>query len=129
MAIVDSLARLAATVLETLHTRLELFSIEVEEEMARYSSYLLWIVVALFCAGIAILLAILLVVVLFWDSHREAVLLSLIGVFAGVALYLAWWLRVSMRNKPRLLAYSLEELKRDTAALRRTSTDTRAHEE
>lgn len=129
MAIVESLARLAATVLETLHTRLELFSVEVEEEMARYSSYLLWIVVALFCAGIAILLAILLIVVLFWDTHREAVLLSLIGVFAGIALYLGWWLRESMRNKPRLLAYSLEELKRDTAALRNTGTSTSKHEE
>jgi uncharacterized membrane protein YqjE len=118
MTIVDSLARLAATVLETLHTRLELISVEVEEEMARYSSYLLWSVVALFCAGIAILLAILLVVVLFWDSHREAVLLSLIGVFAGLALYLGWWLRESLRHKPRLLSYSLEELKRDTATLR-----------
>lgn len=120
MAIVDSLARLAASVLETLHTRLELISVEVEEEMARYSSYLLWTVVALFCAGIATLLAILLIVVLFWDSHREAVLLSLIAAFAGTALYLGWWLRVSMRNKPRLFGYSLEELKRDTATLRST---------
>lgn len=122
MAIVDSLARLAATVLETLHTRLELISVEVEEEMAHYSSYLLWSVVALFCAGVAILLAILLVVVLFWDSHRVAVLLALIGGFSAIALYLGWWLRVTMRNKPRLLAYSLEELKRDTATLRSTGT-------
>ena len=120
MAIVDSLARLAATVLETLHTRLELISVEVEEEMARYSSYLLWGVVALFCAGIAVLLTILLIVVLFWDSHREATLLTLIGVFAGIALYLGWWLRESMRNKSRLLTYSLEELKRDAATLRST---------
>lgn len=120
MAIVDSLARLAATLLETLHTRLELISVEVEEEMARYSSYLLWSVVALFCAGVAILLAILLIVVLFWDSHREAVLLTLIGGFSGIALYLGWWLRVSMRNKPRLLAYTLDELKRDASTLRGT---------
>jgi uncharacterized membrane protein YqjE len=122
MAIIDSLSRLAATVLETLHTRLELFSVEVEEEMARYSSYLLWIVVALFCAGVAILLTILFIVVIFWDSHREAVLLTLIGVFAGVALYLSWWLRESMRNKPRLLGYTLDELKRDTSTLRSRST-------
>ncbi|MDO8177646.1 MAG: phage holin family protein [Undibacterium sp.] len=118
MAIADSLARLAGTLLGTLHTRLELISVEVEEEMARYSSYLLWTVVALFCAGIAILLAILLIVVMFWDSHREAVLLSLIGMFAGIAIYLGWWLRTAMRNKPRLFGYSLEELKRDTATLR-----------
>jgi uncharacterized membrane protein YqjE len=120
MAIVDSLARLAATLLETLHTRLELISVEVEEEMARYSSYLLWSVVAMFCAGVAVLLAILLIVVIFWDSHREGVLLGLIGVFAGLALYLGWWLRDSLRSKPRLLSYSLEELKRDTATLRST---------
>jgi uncharacterized membrane protein YqjE len=117
MAIADSLARLAGTLLGALHTRLELISVEVEEEMARYSSYLLWTIVALFCAGIAILLAILLIVVLFWDSHREAVLLSLIGVFAGIALFLGWWLRQAVRNKPRLLAYSLEELKRDISTL------------
>ena len=118
MAIVDSLARLAATALETVHTRLELVSVEVEEEMSRYSSYLLWVVVALFCAGIAVLLGILLIVVIFWDSHREAVLLSLIGAFASIALYLGWWLRESMRNKPRLLGYTLDELKRDTSTLR-----------
>ena len=118
MTIADSLARLAGTLLGTLHTRLELISVEVEEEIARYSSYLLWAVVALFCAGIAILLAILLIVVMFWDSHREAVLLLLIGMFAGIAIYLGWWLRAAMRNKPRLLGCSLEELKRDTSTLR-----------
>ena len=118
MAIVDSIARLAATVLETLHTRLELVSVEVEEEMQRYSSYLLWVVVALFCAGIAILLGILLIVVIFWDSHREAVLLSLISVFAAVALYLGWWLRKEMRDKPKLLGFTLDELRRDTSSLR-----------
>lgn len=122
MAIVDSFVRLAATVLETLHTRLELVSVEVEEELLRYSSYLLWVVVALFCAGVAILLGILLIVVIFWDSHREAVLLSMISVFAGVALYLGWWLRKSMRNKPRLLGFTLDELRRDTSALRSSNS-------
>ena len=122
MAIVDSFVRLAATVLETLHTRLELVSVEVEEEMLRYSSYLLWVVVALFCAGVAILLGILLIVVIFWDSHREAVLLSLISVFTGVALYLGWWLRKAMRNKPKLLGFTLDELRRDTSALRSSNS-------
>ena len=128
MAIVDSLARLAATLLETVHTRLELVSVEIEEEMARYSSYLLWVVVALFCAGIAVLLSILLIVVIFWDSHREAVLLSLIAVFAGVALCLGWWLRDSMRNKPRLLGFTLDELRRDTSTLRSNSSSGKSEE-
>ena len=125
MAIVDSIARLAATLLGTLHTRLELVTVEVEEEMERYSSYLLWTVVALFCAGVAVLLAILLIVVIFWETHRVTVLLSLIGVFGGSAMLLMWRLRNAMRNKPRLLAYTLDELKRDSASLRAAGEEQR----
>lgn len=118
MAIADSLAALAATLLATLRTRLELISVELEEELARYSSYLLWSLVALFCAGIAVLLGILLIVALYWDSHRMLVLLSLIGLFGGLAITLAVWLKLAMRNKPRLLASTLAELRKDTSILR-----------
>lgn len=118
MAIADSMAALAGTLLATLRTRLELISVELEEELARYSSYLLWSLVALFCAGIAVLLAILLIVALYWDSHRMLVLLSLIALFGGAAIVLAWWLRLAIRNKPRLLASTFSELKKDSASLR-----------
>lgn len=117
MAITDSLARLAGTLLATLHTRLELISVEIEEELACFSSYLLWSIVALGCAAIAVLLSILLIVALFWDSHRFLVLASLIVIFAGSAVGLALWLRAAIRAKPRLLASSLDELRRDSNAL------------
>jgi uncharacterized membrane protein YqjE len=117
MAITDSLARLAGTLLATLHTRLELISVEIEEELACFSSYLLWSIVALGCAAIAVLLSILLIVALFWDSHRFLVLASLIVIFAGSALGLALWLHAAIRAKPRFLASSLDELQRDSAAL------------
>lgn len=118
MAIADSLAALAGTLLATLRTRLELISVELEEELARYCSYLLWSLVALFCGGIAVLLGILLIVALYWDSNRMAVLLTLIGLFGGLAIALALWLRIAMRNKPRLLASTLSELRKDSSALR-----------
>lgn len=118
MAIVDSVGNLAATLVGILHTRLGLIAVEVEEEMLRFSSYLLWSLVALFCAGVAVLLGVLLIVALFWDTHRIAVLLTLIAVFAASALILAWRLRTALKNKPRLLAYSLNELSSDVANLR-----------
>ncbi|MFZ6675972.1 phage holin family protein [Undibacterium sp. Xuan67W] len=121
MAIVDSVARLAATLIGILHTRLELISVEVEEELTRFSSYLLWSLVALFCAGVAVLLLILLLIAAFWDSYRMAVLLSLLAVFSGAAIGLGWWLRQNMLTKPRLLASTLAELRKDASALRDSS--------
>lgn len=118
MAIVDSVGRLAATLVGILHTRLALIAVEVEEELTRFSSYLLWSLVALFCAGVAVLLGVLLVVAIFWDTHRFAVLLSLIALFSGIALVLGWRLRETLRNKPRLLAYTLNELSSDVSNLR-----------
>lgn len=125
MAIADSLAALAGTLLATLRTRLELISVELEEELARYASYLLWSLVALFCAGVAILLGILLIVALYWDSNRVLVLLTLIGLFGGLALALALWLRLAIRNKPRLLASTFSELRKDSSTLRAETEDRR----
>ncbi|MCU6432412.1 phage holin family protein [Undibacterium sp. Jales W-56] len=121
MAIVDSVARLAATLIGILHTRLELMSVEVEEELTRFSAYLLWSLVALFCAGVAVLLLILLLIAAFWDSYRMVVLLSLLAVFSGAAIGLGWWLRHNMLTKPRLLANTLAELRKDASALRGSS--------
>lgn len=117
MAITDSIARLASTLITSIHTRLELISVELEEELARFSTYLLLSLVALACAGIAVLLLILLVVAIFWDTHRFLVLGLLIGLFASTAIGLACWLRSAIRQKPRLLAHSLAELRRDSDSL------------
>ncbi len=118
MAIVDSVGRLAATLLGILHTRLGLISVEVEEELTRFSSYLLWSLVALFSAGLAVLLSVLLIVAHFWDTYRVLTLFSLIFLFSAITLIVVWRLRQALRIKPRLLAYTLEELRKDTISLR-----------
>jgi uncharacterized membrane protein YqjE len=123
MAILDSVVRLGATLIDIIHTRLELISLELEEELVRFSSYLLLSLIALFAAGIAVLLAIFLLIVVFWDTHRIAVVGSLFAVFSSVAVGIAFWLRHAFRNKPRLLASSLAELRKDSAGLRGSDAD------
>ncbi|MFZ6743017.1 phage holin family protein [Undibacterium sp. JH2W] len=118
MAISDSLRQVAATLSNIVHTRLELAAVELEEELARFSSGLLWSLSALFFAGIAILLAILTVVAAFWDTHRYTVLLGLITLFTSLSLGIALWLRNQFNNKPGFLSHSLAELKKDAAAMR-----------
>ena len=46
----DSVKALAASLLAIAHTRLELFSTEIEEQRAWLSSMLVWTLVALFCS-------------------------------------------------------------------------------
>ncbi len=118
MAITESLARFTATLIDTLHTRVELVSVEIEEEIARYSRYLLWSLVGLFCAFVTILLAILFLVIVYWDSHRELVLLSLIGFFAFCTIGIGFVIHRVLATKPSLLHFSLVELKNDLASLR-----------
>jgi len=118
MAITDSLAQLASTLINSVHTRLELASVELEEELNRFSSSLLWSLAAMFFAGLAILVAILTLIALFWDSYRYTVLLSLLGLFSLLAIGIFLRVRSAMHNKPGFLSFTLAELKKDSASLR-----------
>jgi uncharacterized membrane protein YqjE len=113
----DSLKVLAATLLAIAHTRLELLSTELEEERVRLSSMLVWTLVALFCAGLGVVLATLFVVLALWDTHRLLALgIPAILFLLGAAL--AWLVvRGKARAKPRLFAASLTELSRDRKEL------------
>src|SRR4030042_1891209 len=66
----DSVKVLAETLLAMAHTRLELLSTEIEEQRAWLRPMLVWTLVALFCAGVGVVLATLFVVMALWDTHR-----------------------------------------------------------
>jgi uncharacterized membrane protein YqjE len=113
----DSLKVLTATLIAIAHTRLELLSTELEEERVRLSSMLVWTLVALFCAGLGVVLATLFVVLALWDTHRLLALgIPAILFLLGAAL--AWLVvRGKARAKPRLFAASLMELSKDRKEL------------
>ena len=113
----DSLKVLAATLIAIAHTRLELLSTELEEQWVWLSSMLVWTLVALFCAGVGVVLATLFVVLALWDTHRLLALgIPAILFLLGAAL--AWLVvRGKARAKPRLFAASLTELSKDRKEL------------
>jgi len=117
MAILDSLGQLAATFIGIVHTGLELASVEIEEELGRFFSLLLWSLVALFCACFALVLLAVLLIAVFWESHRIIVVSGMISFFAAAALGLGFWLRAQFVRKPRLLSFTLSELSKDASAL------------
>lgn len=117
MVLAESVARLAATLLAIVQTRVELVATEVEEESLRYFSYLLMSMAAMFCAGLAIILGTMLIVVLYWESNRTGVLLALTVVFGATAAAIGFRVRSRYRLKPKLLGNSMTELSRDTEML------------
>ncbi len=116
-----SISRLARTALAVLRTRLEILGTEIEEERIRFAGLALVVAAIAFCLQMAVLLFVILMVVLLWESHR----LVTLGVFSagfllgGMALYL--YLRRQLRTRPRMFASTLGELAKDDERLGRGS--------
>lgn len=113
MAIAASVSRLAGTIIDLLRTRLELATVELEEETLRFFSYLLFALTAMFCFAMTTMLGALLVVVIFWDTHRIPVLVSLIVAFGLSGLAIGLGIRNHYRSKPKMLTHTLSELSKD----------------
>jgi uncharacterized membrane protein YqjE len=105
--------RMLATFVAVAHTRAELLTTELQQEIQHAASILLWSLVALLFASLSVLMIAITVLIVFWDTHRvlAAVLISasFVAFAAGTALYA----RARVRAKPRFLSATLNELKRD----------------
>lgn len=118
MAIFESIGRLGSTLVDMVHTRLELAAVEMEEESQRMLGYLLFALLALFLFGIAFLMLALLVVVLFWDTHRVAAVGGMAALFAAAGTIIAMRVKSGFDSKPRLLQNTIEQLRKDVAYVR-----------
>jgi len=112
-----SARRMLATLIELVYTRLELVGVELEAGVQRAASLLLWSIAAIFCATLAILLLALTVLIAFWDTHRLLAAASITGFFIIAGAAAALVVRHRVRTRPRLLASTIDELRRDAAAL------------
>jgi uncharacterized membrane protein YqjE len=111
--ILQSLRNLAATLLALLQTRFELLVAELEEERMRLLQLLFWIAGAIFFLAVGILLLVILLVAVFWESHRLAAIVVLAGVFLAAGAGMSMMVRKLMRERPRLFSTSLGELAKD----------------
>lgn len=109
----ESLKTLSASLIGIVHTRLELLSTDIAEERAHLAAILVWVLVALFCLGMGVLLLSLLIVAAFWESHRFLALGGLAGLFLAAGGGMAWLAMHKVQTKPRLFEASLAELSKD----------------
>jgi len=118
MAILESVGRIAATFAAMAQTRLELASVELQEESGRLLGYVMLGLASLVLAGIALLLAALLVVAIFWDSYRIHAAAAMVLLFGAAAAFAALTLQRSFAARPPLLGATLAELNKDLNVIR-----------
>ncbi len=117
--IVQSLRNLAGTLVALLRTRFELLAAELEEERVRLLELLFWAAGALIFLAVGVLLLVVFLVAVFWDSYRIAAIVVLAGIFFAIGVAMAMGVRNRMRARPRMFSASLDELARDKDQLTR----------
>ena len=113
----DALSGFAATAVAMLRTRLELATVEFEEQRERTKQMLILAVIATFFSCFALTALSALVVALLWDSYPVAALVGVTvtyAVIAAVAVYL-----LKNHQYPRPFEATLHELERDAESLRK----------
>lgn len=114
----SSVRGLLSTLLAIFQTRLELLSVEIQEEKLRLLRVLAWGGLALLLGGMAMLFSAGFIAMLFWDEHR-LLALGLLAVFFLLACILSLW-RVSAHLRAAttgVLSATLAELEQDWRAL------------
>lgn len=117
----DSVRRLGASLLAIGRIRLELLSIEVQEEKDRLAKVLFWSVLGALLIGFSLIFLALFATAALWETHRLVVLGTCTGLFFATGAYGAWRVRRLINSPSGLFEHSLAELRDDEAALRRRS--------
>jgi uncharacterized membrane protein YqjE len=112
-AMLSSIKSLGSTALEIIQTRLELFSSDIQIGWQRLLSVLVLVIVALFSVLFGLVLLAILIVVLYWDTHRVLVLSLMASGFVSIGIILALFVRAQINAMPRLFEASLSELVKD----------------
>lgn len=112
-----ALKTLLATLVGIGKTRLELLSVELQEEKQRLAGLLFNVLLAVFCLGVAVVLAVAWVAVAFWEQ-RVLVLGLFALLFLVAAMVFAWWAARSVKRGSPVFRSSLAELQADLIELR-----------
>ena len=116
--VIDSLRSFLASWVAVVKTRVEIISVEIEEQREWLANLILMAVGALFCISLGLILLTLFIVVLFWETDaRQWVLGGFAGLYllGGLAMWMA--LRKKLKTKPRIFSTTVAELGKDYSTL------------
>jgi uncharacterized membrane protein YqjE len=117
----SSLRSLGDGFLASVQDRLELFTVELQEEKFRLIQMLFWISAVAFSGMMAITFASLALVYLFWDTARLAVLGGLALFYAGIMVAVIVAFRRFIARQPDPFSATRQEIGADRACIRKES--------
>lgn len=116
-----SLRSALAICASSLHTRLELFVTELEEERERLKQTLVLTLLLFFGLSFGFILLNVFAVALFWQNGWILLIGVLAAVYLAVGLIAGLALRKTILTRPRLFPATLAELGKDCDRLRSSS--------
>ena len=116
--LLGSLRGFADGLLGSLHERIQLFAVELQEEKFRLIQILIWVSCLVLLATLALVFASFALVVIFWDTARVTVVVSLAAVYSLGLVGLAVAFRNYLKRQPKPFAATISELQEDRACIR-----------
>ncbi|MEO7415282.1 MAG: phage holin family protein [Opitutaceae bacterium] len=111
--------RMGTSALGLLHTRVELFAVELQEEKLRAMQLLVWLSVAVALGVASILVAVGALALFFWQTAGYAGLIGLAVVTFAAAAGIFWMLRHRILSGESPFAETAAEFRRDLECLHR----------
>lgn len=115
--LLKSLKALGITLTQILHTRLELFSLDVKEAKIRFVSVLILGAFSVLLLSLGIILGVFWLIITFWEFDRLFVMGGLTALLLGSGLILMVMLFWKLRHGPKLFESTIAELTKDRMAL------------
>jgi uncharacterized membrane protein YqjE len=112
-----SLKRVGAIFMEGVEDRLQLLALDLQGEKLRLIPLLVGVVAGLLAACMALLFGNVLLLLIFWDSHRLLVGGGLFLFYLLLAVALGLFVRRRLKTSPTPFASTLEVLRKDREAL------------
>ncbi|HUR59969.1 MAG TPA: phage holin family protein [Opitutaceae bacterium] len=119
--LLGSLRSFADGLVGSVHDRLELLGVELQEEKLRLIQILMWVGAVVILALMAIVFASIAVLVMFWETARIAAALSLAGLYTAGLVGVVLAFRKYLARQPKPFAGTLAELRGDRTCIREQS--------
>jgi uncharacterized membrane protein YqjE len=107
-----------ATLIELVHARLDLVGVELQLEVQRATSVLLWAFAAIVLGIVGLVMLAVSVLLAFWETHRVLAAACITAVFVLASIGIALGVRYRVRTWPKMFGATLNELRNDATALR-----------
>jgi len=119
----ESFKALVAAISSAVHTRLELFVAELEEERERLKQAFLFTLLLFFGFSLGFILLNIFLVALFWAQGWILAIGGLAALYLAVGIVAALMLRRKILTRPGLLPVTLAELGKDRDRLKASSRE------